>query len=373
MGRGYPKGEAVQKGWAVLLAMSLHLLVAAWWEQAALRLPMGERRSHSAQAVPWQVRWAMDRAPMNGNPAAASVGDQPAQPSPGKRQAPPQPTEPPPAQHMEDAAALEPTVPPHPNPIATGGLAPHEPQGHTGHATADLPPGPPRPVLPTRVPASFEQALQVRRGAQRGQARWAWEVDRGRYRSRLTADVKDRAGTAALDWASHGGIDEHGVSPDRFLSRPVRGGARAVNFQRDGGVVSYSGPTGQVPLVVGAQDRLSWMVQVLAIVQARVDGPLAAADASKELPSRLPIWVAGPQGDGGDWWFEVHRRPDTGCWHFRRQAERRYDVQVDLWVAGPPAASGARLARLVMGPDGGRQAAWELRDSDLALACGLPP
>jgi hypothetical protein len=228
-------------------------------------------------------------------------------------------------------------------------------------------------VLPTRIPANFEQNLQVRRGVQSGQARWAWEVDRGRYRSSLKADVRDRSGAAALDWASHGGIDEHGVSPDRFLARPARGGARAVNFQRDGGVVSYSGPTGQAALVAGAQDRLSWMVQVLAIVQARVDGPLAPGDAPKELPSRLPIWVAGPQGDGGDWWFEVHRLPDTGCWHFRRRAERRYDVQVDLWVAGPPAASGARLARLVMGPDGGRQAAWELRDSELALACGLPP
>lgn len=380
-----------------MLALLLHLVVLAWWGQAVVRSSLGEGRTRAAHPVAWQVRWGLehtkDHAPVSGDPVAASAGETRAQPAqaqqPASLEAPVQPPAQPPVQSpvqssiqlIEGAGGMDSTPTPSQTPTPTttinaitgGGLTLHGPHGHAAGTTAVLPSGPPRPVLPTRIPADFEQNLQVRRGGQSGHARWAWAVHHGRYRSSLTADVGGRSGAAVLDWTSQGGVDEHGVSPDRFLSRPARGGARAVNFQRDGGVVSYSGPTGHAALVAGAQDRLSWMAQVLAIVQARLDQPGSAGGAPQQLPPRLPIWVAGPQGDGGDWWFEVHRSSTTGCWHFRRQAERRYDVQVDLWVAGPPAAPVARLARLVMGPDGGRQAAWELRDSELALACGVPP
>lgn len=168
----------------------------------------------------------------------------------------------------------------------------------------------------------------------------------------------------ALNWVSTGSLDEHGVAPERFLSQPSRGGARAVNFQRDTGLVSYSGPTGQVALLPGAQDRLSWLVQLLALVQGHPEGA--------PVPSRWPIWVAGPQGDGADWWFELTVTPTAQgpCWHLRRRAEQRYEVQVQAWVLG---ASPARLAHLVMGAAGGRQAPWELWDPTLGPLCGPSP
>ncbi len=167
-----------------------------------------------------------------------------------------------------------------------------------------------------------------------------------------------------LNWSSKGGLDDHGVSPERFLTQPRRGGARAVNFQRDTGVVSYSGPTGQAALVHGAQDRLSWLVQLLALVQGH--------PAGQPAPDRMPIWVAGPQGDGDDWWFDIRvtPTPQGPCWHFSRRMERRYEVEVDAWVLG---AEPARLSRLVMGPQGSRQPPWVLWDHAVAHACGPPP
>lgn len=135
-----------------------------------------------------------------------------------------------------------------------------------------------------------------------------------------------------------------------------------MNFQRDTGLVTYSGPTGQMALVPGAQDRLSWLVQLLALVEAQAPG--------QGLPERLALWVAGPQGDGADWWFDVRWDAHHGCWHFSRRAERRFDVQVQVWVAREPTA---QLVLLEMGPEGGRQPPWRLQDAAAPRRCGLPP
>ena len=226
-------------------------------------------------------------------------------------------------------------------------------------------------MLPTQIPPDFEQALQVRRGGQLGHGTWSWSVERGRYRSELRAVLRNPSGAsaaaavAALNWASSGGLDEHGVAPDRFLSRPTKGGARAVNFQRDSGVVSYSGPTGQAGLVPGAQDRLSWLVQLLALAQAHPRG--------QGLPARLPLWVAGPQGDGADWWFEVQWHAPQRCWQFTRRPERRYEVQVQAWVAVQADEQGAHLVHLEMGHEGSRQPPWQLWDAAQPGRCGHTP
>ena len=200
----------------------------------------------------------------------------------------------------------------------------------------------------------------MRRGVQVGHGRWTWSVQAGRYQTHLQAHWGQRqeAAAPALNWSSHGALDEHGLAPERFITKPTRGGARAVNFQRDTGRVSYSGPTGQVALVAGAQDRLSWMVQLLALVQAHPQG--------QGLPPQVPLWVAGPQGDGADWWFSVRWHPDVQCWEFTRRAQRRYEVQVQAWVKAGPTA---RLIRLEMGPEGGRQPDWLLEDATEPQAC----
>ncbi|NBT11039.1 MAG: hypothetical protein EBT24_08580 [Betaproteobacteria bacterium] len=206
--------------------------------------------------------------------------------------------------------------------------------------------------------------LTVRRGSQSGVGSWAWTVTAGRYRTQLQAHLGQapEGAAPALNWSSQGGLDEHGVAPERFLTQPRRGGARAVNFQRDTGLVSYSGPTGQAALVPGAQDRLSWLVQLLALAQAHPTG--------QGLPAQWPLWVAGPQGDGDHWWFELQWHPATECWQFTRRAERRYEVEVQAWVKG---GAVARLIRLEMGHEGSRQPPWQLEDAAQPGACGHRP
>ena len=48
----------------------------------------------------------------------------------------------------------------------------------------------------------------------------------------------------------------------------LRKSARAVNFSRDTGTISFSGSTARWPLLAGSQDRLSWMIQLGGIVAA---------------------------------------------------------------------------------------------------------
>lgn len=295
------------------------------------------------------------QAPPLGTTAPKPAPQPAAEPTAEPTAAPPAPVD-----RMRDAAADVSTT-----------TAPYTPPGAA-------PQGLQRPAWPTRIPADFIQTLNVSRGSQTGQGQWSWSVTGGRYRSELKAQLDDpratrrlpvHPGEAApstaapvLHWSSSGGLDAYGVAPERFLTQPVKGGARAVNFQRDTGRVSYSGPTGQAALVPGAQDRLSWLVQLLALAQAHPEG--------RGLPAELPLWVAGPQGDGGDWRFAVEWNPATSCWEFTRRAERRYDVQVQAWVA---VGSTAQLIRLEMGPEGGRQAPWLLRDAARPQACGHPP
>jgi hypothetical protein len=68
----------------------------------------------------------------------------------------------------------------------------------------------------------------------------------------------------------------------------------------------------------------------------------------------------------------VQWEPATQCWRFTRRADRRYDVQVQAWVAGAGGPQ-ARLVRLEMGHEGSRQAPWLLMDAQQPAACGHAP
>ena len=348
---------------AVVLAASLasHGVLLGLVSNDRLRQPIGQRFTQQAWGslapTRFHARSPADAPASRLSSAAAvlaRVEHAPLGLSPTEHQVPAVSHRPPQAQPEQAVAAASTPVP-----LAAAAAA-----TTAASAAAGSPAGFPHTPLPTRIPDDFDQRLQVRRGLQVGQGRWAWSVQAGRYRTSLQVQWSDHPPSAApsLNWSSQGGLDEHGLAPERFLTQPARGGARAVNFQRDTNRVSYSGPTGQAPLLAGAQDRLSWMAQLLALVQAHPHG--------QGLPAELPLWVAGPQGDGAHWWFEVRWHPATECWQFSRRPEQRYEVQVQAWVKSGP---DVRLVRLDMGPQGGRQPAWQLSDLAQPEACGALP
>jgi Protein of unknown function (DUF3108) len=139
-------------------------------------------------------------------------------------------------------------------------------------------------------------------------------------------------GLPIISWISQGGFDVNGLAPDRFVDRRRARDVRAANFQRDKGRITFSGPDIEHPLVPGSQDRLSWMMQLAAVL---------AADPTAFAPgARVAMFVAGARGDADVWAFGVQGVEDVeviegriaGAWRLLREPRKPYDTRVEVWV-----------------------------------------
>jgi hypothetical protein len=201
-------------------------------------------------------------------------------------------------------------------------------------------------VYPTQLPPPLTLHYAVTRGAAEAEARLTWRHADGRYeielRSSLDAAPGRRRGAAAAPkplaaltphWTSRGVFDEAGVAPERFAVARRGRERHAANFRREEGIVSFSGPAQTWPLAAGAQDRLSWMVQLAAVLQA--DAALAAPG------TRISMLVVGAHGDAEVWTFEVlgsdtlagQSGETIAALRLRREARFAHDVHVEAWLA----------------------------------------
>jgi Protein of unknown function (DUF3108) len=199
------------------------------------------------------------------------------------------------------------------------------------------------PVYATRLPPAGRWRYRLQRGLAVGEAelRWSPQAD-ANYEAQLEGRV---AGATLLDWVSQGRIDAAGIAPERFALRRRGRDRQAVNFQRDAGKITFSGPTHELPLLPGAQDRLSWMLQLPAIV--------AAAPERFAVGATVLLYVAGARGDGDVWSFVVEgveALGSTPALKFVREPRKLYDTRVEIWL--DPAGSYMPL-RAVQTPTGG--------------------
>lgn len=188
------------------------------------------------------------------------------------------------------------------------------------------PTGQPPPVYPTRLPAPARLHYGLRINGQAGVAQLDWQHDGQRYR--LTLDGQGAGAKALWTQASDGVLDGHGLAPERFVDRRAGGRAQAANLQRAPGqpvgLIRYSGPPVAHPAWPGTQDRLSWLVQLVAI--------LAAADAP---PQALSLFVTDARGHAGLW--QLQRQPDEPA------ATPWGDVVQQRWLREPPQPEGLRI------------------------------
>ncbi len=80
--------------------------------------------------------------------------------------------------------------------------------------------------------------------------------------------------------------------------------------------VSFSSREGQEPLEPGMQDRLSWIAQLTA----RLDAPGLKPGGQILMP------VAGTGGEVQHWVFTLIERDEAGRWHLRREPEGPFDT-----------------------------------------------
>ncbi len=184
------------------------------------------------------------------------------------------------------------------------------------------------PHYRTQMPPALTLHYVMQRGALSGRGELSWRPERERYELKLVGSV---AGLTVLTQISSGGFDAAGVAPLRFTDQRLRRGTKAANFQREAGKITFSGPSTEFPLRAGAQDRLSWMVQLGAIV--------AAEPKLRGVGAKVVIYVVGANGAAGVWTFDctVIESVTTGAGavnalKFVREPREPYDTQVQVWI-----------------------------------------
>lgn len=214
-----------------------------------------------------------------------------------------------------------------PKPAARTAIAKPQPAAPAAAAAAPL------PLYATRVAAPIEWAYRLQRGEQQGSATLSWQpdFDAARYEAQLTGEIDGRG---VLHWSSRGALDAAGIAPERFVLREPRRGALAANFDRALKRITYSGPPVAQALPDGAQDRLSWLIQLAAVVAAdpqRHSAPGAVVE----------LFVAGARGDADRWRFDARGAQSIEladgtaipAWAYERAPLRAYDVRVEAWLA----------------------------------------
>lgn len=190
----------------------------------------------------------------------------------------------------------------------------------------------PPPLYPVQLPPPGRLQYALRRGMLGGSGELAWRPDGLRYRMTMTGTALS---LRLIGWTSEGRLGEHGLAPDRFVDERRGRPARIAEFRRDRAVVGFSDPSlaqVELPLLPGTQDRLSWMLQMPAIVAAR--------PAAWPPGAALALNVVGARGDGDVWRFQVVAAegvrvpagPVASALHLHRLARKPNDTSVDVWL-----------------------------------------
>jgi hypothetical protein len=128
---------------------------------------------------------------------------------------------------------------------------------------------------------------------------------------------------------SRGQIGPEGLMPERFSDK-FRS-ELAAHFNRQLGKVTFSANTPDMPLLAGAQDRLSVLIQLAAMAASAPDRFTSA--------TTLTIQTVGPR-DADLWLFTIQEsEPLTlpggtlEVVKLTRNPRQAYDQQVDIWLA----------------------------------------
>ena len=162
-----------------------------------------------------------------------------------------------------------------------------------------------------------------------GYSAWAdlnWQQNGEAYNARLEVGafllgsrVQTSVGTLGLD----------GLMPTRFGDKSRS--ELAAHFQREKNTITFSANSPDVPLLKGAQDRLSVVLQL---------GALLAADPSRFPPGTMLSFQTVSQREAEIWQFVVEKEEllrlpygDIHAIKLQRNPRREFDQRIELWLA----------------------------------------
>ena len=304
--------------WVVLAVVCLHALLLS--ESPAWFSPHAEKNNPTLSFVTRQIEAA--------KPAAPKQAEKPAEaPTSTKHTAP----------HSTPAT---PTAAAHPAPIHFDAAHPNltAPVALPERAASavDLPPfqranseGLTEPTT-AHAPASALLNYSVQ-GLAKGfhypaSAQLLWKNMQDHYEARLEVGaflLGSRTQT------SSGQLGREGLMPTRFGDKTRS--ELAVHFQRDKGVISFSANIPEVPLLKGAQDRLSVVLQLSALL---------AGDPTRYPLGTMLSFQTVSQREAEVWQFKVDNEEtlnlpygDLPSIKLLRTPRRDFDQRIELWLA----------------------------------------
>ena len=153
-----------------------------------------------------------------------------------------------------------------------------------------------------------------------------WLQDGNAYDARLSLGVLFRT---LRTQHSSGVVGPTGIEPERFSD--TRKTEVASHFVRSEGKVVFSNNVPSVPLLVGAQDRLSVVMQLGAM--------LAGDPARFPAGSTIAIQTVGPR-DADIWTFNVGEEETLDLLYgpvkairVTRNPRREFDDKIEVWLA----------------------------------------
>ena len=152
-----------------------------------------------------------------------------------------------------------------------------------------------------------------------------WQHDGTGYNARLAFSAFGQSRVQT----SQGDVGPQGLAPTRFSDKYRT--ELAAHFNRALGKITFSANTPDAPLMAGAQDRLSVLVQLATL--------LASAPNDYPPATTLTLQTVGPR-EASPWLFTV-QAPETLTLPGGEQAtlklvrlpRRDYDQKVELWLA----------------------------------------
>lgn len=237
------------------------------------------------------------------------------------------------AETSQDATPAEPVAdasePRAPAGVAAApALPPAPPAGGSDPLSAQLNAGATQPlVVPGSVRLKFDVTGQ--RGPQPMSGVFGeltWLQNGAEYNARLSLTMLFRT---FLSQTSTGRVDGGGIAPTRYSEK--RKTEVASHLERDRGQVVFSNNAPTVPLLAGAQDRLSVVMQL---------GALLAGDPKRFAEgSKIKVQTVGPR-DADVWVFNVEGEElvhvpagDFMARKLTRSPRREFDHKLELWLA----------------------------------------
>jgi hypothetical protein len=172
----------------------------------------------------------------------------------------------------------------------------------------------------------YSVIAHVRGQARLGAGELVWRHDGDSYEARL--EISDAPLPLRMQH-SVGRITAEGLAPSRYSDK-ARAEA-ATHFERDQGKVSFSNNRPDALLVAGAQDRLSVLLQLGAM--------MAGAPEKFPAAATISIQTAGTS-DAEPWLFTVGQQETlqlpggaVAAVKLTREPRREYDQRIELWLA----------------------------------------